>query len=181
MRTRMMTEKGLSRFALKGSVLLLVFLPGYLYCLPVIETSVLHAAKVILSLSDVTLSEAPTSGWVVSRGSCSGHCGVAFGNERFSQGAFLGLAVVSSLILATALPLKERMRAWCAAGVLFVALEALSMAGCSYAIGVLCLEDTRSRLCRNLAGLLSPLSVPLSVFVWYATAGRCWFPGWMPK
>ena len=161
-------------------VLFVLLLPVYPLVFPYYETAVVYGARLFLTASPgaVWIETLPSGGWLVtSPGDHGQQESLTFNNERFSRLSLQDLLIITCLLLATPVPWTSRARL-CAIGIACVLIAtAGSLASCAGALSRWCAEDTSGRLCRNLAGALSPWSHVVCFAVWMGLAGRYWIGG----
>jgi hypothetical protein len=165
------------RSAMQALVLLIVLLPLYPRVLPYYESAVLSGARFFLKTSpgDLRVDRLPDGGWLVASGDRpGGRVSLALGNRRFAMLALEGLLITTCLLLATPVPWHRRA-VLCVLGIVcLMVVTSGSVAVSAGALARWCSADTGGRMCRNLAGVLSPWSHVICFAVWMGVAGPSW-------
>lgn len=176
------TDARVRHFALLGAILLLPFLLLYSFLLPGYRAMVLGASGALLrTISPAMRLELQADGtWLVSVPAFRGRTAWAFllDSQEFGQEvAFLGLAILPALVLATPVSLARRFRLLLVAlGTLF-AVNVMSVAILVLVISVRCYGREADRTCSLIAGSLSTWSHVTTFGLWGLLTWRYWFGG----
>lgn len=88
---------------------------------------------------------------------------------------FSQVVVVSALLLATPVNVKERLRLFALGVVLMFCLHVLCVAGCAY--GMALIDDSKNVVFRSLPIILGPFASGLAVVVWGVLTWSYWLGG----
>ncbi len=144
--------------------------------LPTYQRAVLASVNSFLAiLSPVAEIRAVLAGrWqiLVHRPNASGIVTYTLGSANIGLLTFFQLVVLSALLLATPVKLKERLRLFAyGIGVMFV-FHLLCIAGCAY--GMALIDNSKNVTFRSLPIILGPFASGLAVIVWSLLTWRYW-------
>lgn len=144
--------------------------------LPTYQRAVLAAVNTCLGiLSPVTEVRTLLTGrWEILVYRTHAESGVAYtlGSAHTGLLAFFQLVVLSALLVATPVGVKERFRLLaCGIGLMFC-FHVLCVAGCAY--GIALIDNPRNAVAQSLPIVLGPFASGLAVVVWGLLTWRYW-------
>jgi len=170
----------LRRFAGVGILVLLCSLAIYPFLLPGYTWTVLAGARCLLGWIPpaMSLEVLPDGAWQMTVGRWGARPGWQFVLDSHAFGqrvAFLGLAILPALVLATPVRLAIRCRLLLLALLCLLTGQVLSVAAMLYIFGTCCYAREQGRTCGLIASSLSYSSHVLTFGVWALITWRYWF------